>query len=432
MSNKDSNNHLKSEAVSQKTIDEFDLSRYLVNFLWHEPFYSRILRSLNKIETESIPTAGVSTQDGEITLWWNRKFMSGLSNSEVYGLLKHECLHLVFGHTTERRKDPHIIWNYGTDCAINSTIPESELPKGGLIPGKELYIDDDTKNQMNKAQLEAFTKLSDKIKSFPKDKTSEYYFEKLNEDEEVKKAIEDLNECCNESGIQPVGFDDHNGWDELDDSEKELIAGKIKEIVKEAASECQSRGWGSVSASLRKEINKMLSNEIKWESLLKRFCGFTKKNERTSSVRKLNRKYPGIHSGIQKNYKPMIAVYIDESGSVSDGELEKFYSELDNLSTKTDFYVYKFDTEVDEKSSFVWKKRSKPKIVRNLVGGTCFNSVTRHALKNKRLFDGYIILTDGGAAKPQPSVGLRRCWILAEKCNLPFSKDKNDIAINIK
>ena len=128
----------------------------------------------------------------------------------------------------------------------------------------------------------------------------------------------------------------------------------------------------------------------------------------------------------------MIAVYIDESGSVSDGELEKFYSELDNLSTKTDFYVYKFDTSVDEKSSFIWKKRSKPNIRRNLVGGTCFDSVTAHALKNKRLFDGYIILTDGGAPKPRTSVGLRRCWILAEKCKLAFDKDKNDIAINIK
>lgn len=430
MSNKNANSHLKVQEVSQEKIDNFDLTKHLVNFLWYEPFYSRILRSLNKVETESVPTAGVSTHNGEITLWWNRNFMASLNNNEINGLLKHECLHLVFGHTTERRKDPHVIWNYGTDCAINSTIPENELPKGGLIPGKELYVDAVTRKQMSPEHLQAFEKLSAKIKSLPRDKTSEFYFKEFIEDEETKNAIEELNK---ENGMpQGIGFDDHDMWDEMSDSEREMIAGKIKEIVREAANECQERGWGSVSANLRKEINKMLSNEIKWEALLKRFCGFTKKNERINSIRRLNRKYPGVHSGIQKNYKPMIAVYIDESGSVSDGELEKFYSELDNLSSKTDFYVYKFDTRVDEKSSFLWKKRSNPKVCRNLTGGTCFESVTKHAIKNKKLFDGYIILTDGGASKPPPSLGLKRCWILAEHCKLMFDKDKSDIVINIK
>ena len=51
---------------------------------------------------------------------------------QVKGLLKHECYHLVFEHTTQRKHEPHIIWNYGTDCAINSVIPEDELPECGL------------------------------------------------------------------------------------------------------------------------------------------------------------------------------------------------------------------------------------------------------------------------------------------------------------
>ena len=128
----------------------------------------------------------------------------------------------------------------------------------------------------------------------------------------------------------------------------------------------------------------------------------------------------------------MIAVYVDESGSITSKELEKFYSELDNLSARTDFYLYKFDTRVDENSAFLWKKKSRPKFERNLCGGTCFQAVTDHASKNKKKFDAYMILTDGAALKPTPSRGTRRCWILVPGQKLGFKHDKSDIVINMK
>lgn len=431
MDNKKSNNNsiLKKNKVSQEDINNFELTSHLVDFLWNEPFYSRILRSLNKIESDTIPTAGVSTHESEITLWWNREFLAGLPKLHVRGLLKHECLHLVFGHTTERRREPHIIWNYGTDLAINSTIPRNELPEGGLIPGVALKISKEQSDQMSEKELETFNKLSALIESFPINKTSEYYFEKLMSDEDVKEFLEGMDQS---GAVVSLGFDDHEGWDDIPEDQKEMMSAKIKEIVKEAAQEANNRNWGTVSTEMRQEIMKMLSNEIQWESLLKRFCGFTKRDERRSSIRRLNRKYPGIHSGFKKIYKPMIAVYIDESGSVSNQELMKFYAELDNLSNRTDFYVYKFDHKVDEASSFLWKKNSRPDMQRTLTGGTSFEAVTKHAVKNKKKFDGYIVLTDGGAPKPSISRGLKRCWVLATGCKLMFDADKSDIVINIK
>jgi len=423
--NNNNNSMLKKRKATKREIESFDLTSHLVNFLWNEPFYSRILRSLNKKETTEIPTAGVTCIDGDITLYWNREFLASLKSNQVQGLLKHECLHLVFGHTTERRRDPHIIWNYGTDLAINSTIPEHELPEGGLIPGKSLSLDASQKDNMSDDEIQRFEKLSSLIASMPKNKTSEYYFEKLMSDPDVKDFIEESQSNC------VIGFDDHDGWDEMSNEEKEMMQGKIKEIVKEAAAEAENRNWGSVSAETRSEIYKMLSNKIQWQSLLKRFCGFTKKDERRSSIRKLHRKYPGIHPGAKKIYRPMIAVYVDESGSVSDKELSAFYAELDNLSRNTDFFLYKFDHSVDDKNGFLWKKNRRPEVKRTLTGGTCFNAVTKHAIRNKKKFDGYLILTDGGAAKPKPSCRLKRCYILAKNCKLAFDKDPSDFVINM-
>lgn len=432
MSANKNNTHLSVKSVDQETIDKYSLSKHLVDFLWNEPFYSRILRSLNKIESELIPTAGVAEVDGDLTLWWNRKFMAGLTSKQNSGLLKHECLHLVFGHTTDRRKDPHVIWNYGTDLAINSTIPEDELPEGGLIPGKPLHIDPEVMSQMTDDQVKSFKKLSDVIESLPRDKTSEFYFNALISDEETKNAIQFLSEGSGEGVGIGIGFDDHDGWESMSEENQSMIEAKIKEILKDAAEEANTRHWGSCSSTVKAEVMRRISREIKWESLLKRFCGFTNRDERQTSIRRLNKKYPGIHSGHKKLYKPMIAVYVDESGSISSRELEKFYSELDNLSARTDFYLYKFDTRVDESSAFLWKKKSRPKFERNLSGGTCFQVVTDHAAKNKKKFDAYMILTDGAAPKPTPSRGTRRCWILVPGQKLAFKNDKSDIVINMK
>lgn len=419
--------------VDQDKIDKFSLSKSLLDLLWSEPFYSRILRSLTKIESDTIPTAGVLAKEDDIVLWWNRNFLASLEHKHLLGVLKHECLHLVFGHTTKRRKDPHTIWNYATDLAINSIIGYDSLPDGCLYPGKPLpALKSEDIDKMSEDMVKNYRALSEQIASFPLNKTSEYYFEQLIKEGHASKLEEGSGDGDGDNPLGDFLVDDHNGWDEVSQEQREFITQKVEEILKSAAKEADSKGWGSVSAEARIELNKIISKEINWESILKRFCGFTRKADRTSSIRRLNKKYPGIHPGTNKQYRPTIAIYVDESGSMSVSALEKLYAELQNLSQKTDFYLYKFDTIVDEKNGFLWKKGKRLSTKRTLSGGTCFNAATTHALNNKAKFDGYIIFTDGGAQKPKPSVGLKRCYLVTPGDKLYFVPDKNDIVINIK
>ena len=120
-------------AATDAEIAAFDLGPHLVNLMWDEPFFAAMLRDITKVETDTIPTAGVLAKDGEIKMWWNRTFVAGLGAQKVKGLLKHEVYHLVFEHTTTRKKTPHLIHNYATDLAINSLIPVEELPELSLI-----------------------------------------------------------------------------------------------------------------------------------------------------------------------------------------------------------------------------------------------------------------------------------------------------------
>ncbi len=443
--------------------DNFDIDTHLIALMWAEPFFSSVLRGIEKIKTREIPTAGVLAKDGDIKMWWNPDFFASLTPDQIRGLFKHECYHLVFNHTTTRRRDPHIIWNYATDLAINSMIDESELPEGGLIPGKRFEpLTEEQQKKMGPKAVERYEMVSKKISSFPKNKTSEWYFQELMNDEEIKEAIESSEKANGKSLSQaladgdinvdengnlvdkdgnPVtlvpgngigdGMDHHDGWDQLDDEQKELVKGKINQALSKAIQDCDKTGqWGSVSSSMRGELRKLVSKEIPWQSVLKRFCGFSKRSNRRSNVKRLHRKYPGIHPGFQKSYTSSIAVYIDQSGSVGNAELEILFGELRNLASVTEFTTFHFDTSVDEKSETTWSRSGTPEVHRTRCGGTCFVAPSTHANANRSKFDGYLILTDGYAPDPGPSK-LRRGWVITTDGKYGFGKSK-DFVINLK
>ena len=413
--------------VSEAEANAFRLDPHLISLMWDEPFFSKVLRSVTKVKSDEIPTAGVLAKEGDIKMWWNPKFLAGLTKEQVKGLLKHECFHLIFEHTTTRRHDPHVVWNYATDLAINSMIPEEELPEGGLIPGKAFTEPEpEIIEKMGAERYAKFQALSALIESFDKGESSEWYFARLMENEDAKEAIEGGGEGM------PGTMDDHEGWDELTDEERELVKGKVKQALEKAVKECDNSGqWGSVTSETRSALRDLISRDIDWKSILKQFCGQTRRADRTSNIRRLNRKYAGIHPGAYRSYTSSIAVYIDQSGSVGNEDLELLFSNLRSLAKHTEFTLFNFDTEVDEKSERVWKNNRTPGVERTRCGGTCFKAPTEHANKNRSRFDGYLILTDGEAPDPGHS-RLKRGWVITPDRQMYFTPGRRDFVMNMK
>ena len=417
----------------QKDAAEFDLDNHLVALLFKEPFYADIIRSLHKERTEKIPTAGVIFKDDIMKMWWNPLFLAAYNAEQVCGILKHESLHLALEHTTTRRYTPHIMWNWATDLAINSTLSEDEMPPCGLRPGKKFRIPHDF-SEWTPDQQARHLKLSALIESFPLHLTGEEYFARLLESDVVQEMIKEAKAGDGEPGEGVPGMDgmdDHNGWDELSDEEREYVAGKVRQAVKEAMEKADAKNaWGSVPAGMREEIRKKVRGEIDWRSILKQFIGATHRADRTSSVFRVNKKYPGVHPGFSREYTPRIHVYMDQSGSVGDEDIALFFGELSSLSTRAQFTLYYFDTEVDEENKLEWRKGSFPKTLRTRCGGTDFDAPTRHAAKTKP--EGYIILTDGGAPKPEHS-RIRRAWVLCPGQELAFGDpDGRDVLVKMK
>jgi predicted metal-dependent peptidase len=414
------------DEVSDEAAAEFELDPVLVKFLMNEPFFSTIVRSLGKYRTTAIPTAGVSVKDTSINFYWNPKFVAGLKGKQIFGLLKHECYHLIFKHCTARKQEPHMMWNIATDLAINSLIEESDLPEGGFVPGKKF----DLTKIKDPEKLKKWQEFSNLIESFPKGQASEWYMSKLLKDENASELCKEMSE----GGGIGIEFDDHGEWAEgLTEEERQLVEGKIQEVVGNAVKKADSsNSWGSVSAETRSTLRKMFSKSVDWKKVLHSFCGKRQRANKASTHRRLNRKYPYIHPGKQRNHTSNLVVYIDQSGSVTDSDLELFFGTLSELSKNVTFTLYNFDTFVDEKSKFVWRKgKRNVKAQRTRCGGTCFNGVENHYRTVSGEYDGYLVLTDGCASKPIACIS-QRCWVILPNCNLYFDHDKRDTIVSMK
>jgi predicted metal-dependent peptidase len=389
-----------------KSNKEFNLNMHMVRLLMDEPFFAAVSRGVEKRANISIPTAGVcvNPKTAQFEMLYNPKFFATLSDSEMKDVLKHEFYHIVLMHVTDRlpanvQSDKRLskLWNYATDLAINSHL--SNLPDIGVLkPGSEPF------------------------EHMPPYKSAEWYFNELKQDFPSADSEGDGSPGDPDMGT----LDDHSGWGQVSDEAKEVARERVKSMVQKAASEAaKANSWGSVSAGCRDEILKGLRGVIDWKKVLRYFVKTSQKSSRKSSIRRINKRYPYIHSGKKSDRVAKVAISIDQSGSVSDGMLSAFFAELNKLSSIAEFTVVPFDTEVINDEVFVWKKGESRKWQRVAHGGTCFDAPTKWV--NDRNFDGHIVLTDMMAPKPIPSKS-QRMWITTEYyANRPYFSTKEKI-----
>ena len=372
----------------------FDLKLHAYRLLMDEPFFAALSRKIEKKEDHSIKTAGVYVNklNGQFEMIYNPDFLASLPEHEVKGVLKHEFYHLIFEHVTNRKPEgvPHKTWNIAADLAINSHLV-GELPEFACMPGVGPF------------------------EALPLGESAEWYLKNITDD--MVDQCQDPDGSENAAGGEPgTGqLDSHDGWDgegdAASDAANQMAKERLKQGMKEAAQEASKspNGWGSVSGDLKKEIIKRLETKVDWRKVMRYFIKTSQRANRSSTVRRINRRYAYIHPGKKVKRQAKIAIAIDQSGSVSNEMLENFFAELTKLSKLASFTVVPFDTRVDEKLVYEWKKGKSHSAERVMCGGTCFDAPTEYI--NKRGdFDGVIILTDMEAPAPK-ACRAQRMWM---------------------
>ena len=406
----------------------FDLNQEIIKLLQDEPFFAALSRRVDK-KPGNIPTAGVRVNPDTCAyeMVYNPQFFDGLTDEQRKGVLIHEFYHLVFDHVGGRRPDGvnHMAWNIATDLAINSLITEQgsrldRLPEGCCVPGGKQF------------------------EEYPHSLSSEKYLEMLKNDPDKqgdgeKQDGEPSGEEGDGQGQGQQGeggeqgdqqgngsgggnFDDHSGWEENSNSAATDIAKqKMKEAVRKAAEEAASgRGFGSAGGQAKKLILDSLKTKVDWKKVLRSFTIASVKADKRSTVKRINERFPYIHSGKKIRRESKIAVCIDQSGSVDDAMLVKFYNELNKLCDLVEFDIIPFDTQVGEDHVYTWKKGQKRNWERVMYGGTCFDAPTKFVNESRGKYDGMIVLTDMMAPKPK-RCRVKRLWMTtAEYAERPW------------
>jgi predicted metal-dependent peptidase len=390
----------------------FDLNLHTARLLMREPFFAALSRRIDKISTDSIPTAGVrvNPDSAQFELFYNPKFMGALSDEHKQGVLMHEFYHIIFEHVTTRKPEAGIrqIDNIAMDLSINGLsemhgklpceaspgpiLREGGEPMKGCLPGEGKFAD------------------------LPANQTYEWYLAALEKMKEESEANGEGDPFGDEDS-----FDVHDGFGEGggNDAANEIAKERMKEAIRKAAEEADKAGnWGSVSQSMKRTIKERLQTKVDWKKMLRYFVRTSQRADKRSTPRRLNKRFPKIHPGKRVRRQAKIAISIDQSGSVDDGMLASFYSELDNLAQFAEFTVIPFDTRVAEDKVYVWKKGERRKAERVLHGGTCFDAPTKFVNDGK--FDGHIVLTDMMAPKPIASKCQRMWMSTAEYTRNPY------------
>ena len=388
---------------------EFDLNLNTARLLMDEPFFAAISRRIDKRASYAIPTAGVmvNPDTAQFEMLYNPKFFADLTDLERTDILKHEFYHVLFEHVTGRMPaDVKLkLWNIATDLAINSHL--QNLPKGGLIPGEP-----DTPFEHLPSGESAEWYLAN-MPEFDSDKGDSQSGPSSSESQGQGSSGGDPSDGDSQSDGIPDTLDDHSGWQECSQEVKDMAKERLKEVVRKAAEEASaSNRWGSVSQATRKKVMKMLETKVDWRKVLRFFVKSSQRANRSSSIKRINRRYAYVHPGRKANRVARVAVSVDQSGSVDDNMLAMFFAELNKLAQIAEFTVIPFDTQVDESKVFVWKKGQTKLPERVLQGGTCFDAPTEFV--NDKGFDGHIVLTDMCAPKPRSSK-CQRMWMTTKQ-----------------
>jgi predicted metal-dependent peptidase len=392
----------------------FDLNDHIFRLLNDEPFFASLSRRIDKKESTAIPTAGVrvNPDSGFFEMLYNPEFFEKLNDKERSGVIIHEFYHLIFEHVTGRLPDELAgamvdptpeqaelfkIWNIAADLSINCLIGRDRLPEMCCFPGHGPFED----MPSNQTVEWNYARLREKVKESRKSKEGKGKSSKGEPGEDGQGGGFDLDQAAQGQ------FDSHGEWGAPDGAEDGVVYEIAKERLRDALSKSaqeassQGRGWGSVSATTRKEIMERLTPKVDWKKVLRYFVKCSQRSNKRSTPKRINRRYAYIHPGRKTTRQAQIAISIDQSGSVSDMMLAAFYSELNKLADIATFTVIPFDTDVATDKVYEWKKGEKRKFDRVMYGGTCFNAPTEYV--NENGFDGHIVLTDMCAPKPKPS-----------------------------
>ena len=372
---------------------EQELQKFKFDVLRKMPFYGDIFMRLNIVENYSIPTAATNG----ISIMYNPKFMSSLTEGERNYVMMHEVFHVLLMHCKRNPNKDQKVWNAACDMVVNSMLDRLassmrnacigfERPHEGIFAS---LSDSDTveniyqkiimqnRHRQNFSQMNIKVGFIEKVIDAPDDLIME---------EDIAETILG-NGKSSSSGLNGLSSDEF--------SDTEI---SIKEIVREATQKNRANMGSYFVPDFLYNLTE--SKKLPWQKLLKDF--FTEEISDDASYTTPERKYihmdlilPG-HCLTDKVVEEIWA-FVDSSGSISTKEMEEFLTQLYRISKEFQckFNICYWDTQVTDVYKNIMKEADILKCLPKHSGGTDINCVYEWMKQNHVRPDVMLILTDG-------------------------------------
>jgi predicted metal-dependent peptidase len=371
-----------TEELDYQVLDkEMDRVKTKVFLGSNAAFLGPLMCSVNFLWTEDIKTA----QTNGISLYWNPHWFLKLPFDTRITVLLHELWHIALLHMIRRGSRDLEIWNYACDININNMLKAQGYSFAGTSP----WID----------------------ASYGEQPTEEIY--------DSLYSMPDLSVL----GDYVWGSE---GWDEEGDKgdivEPEEGEGDVAEhtiINKVVQASTAAKMSGAGDDGLPSEIDTMLKRflqpKLPWELLLRQF--FQALTGQDYSWSRPNRRYRDMYlpslmedeSGLEH-----LIYYLDVSGSVSDGEVVRFNSEVKFI--KETFNPHRltlvlFDHQIQREYDF-YEDDPFEEIVIVGRGGTDLGPVREHMLEHRPT--AAVVFSDMCCAPMQPlppGIDIPTIWV---------------------
>jgi len=284
------------------------------------PFFASILLKRKLTPRNDLPTLAVNAR-GDI--FYNEKFIEGLTVPQVVWGLCHEIGHVVGQHALRKKHRDHQKWNYAGDAWINDMLDDCGV--GQRIP--------------NTVDMKG-----------SKDKTTETIYDEL---------PDSPNGGGSGTGGSSSDWDNGLGDDIMSEN---LTESEIKEIeangkveIAQAAQAAKARG--KLPGKLAEMVADILNVKTPWYDILERYMTDCVKQDQTWT--KPNRRHIGagvyLPSMATEPAMGELAIQVDVSGSISKRELDYYNGHLSRIVKQcnpTKVHVLYTDTDVQKYVEF--------------------------------------------------------------------------------
>jgi predicted metal-dependent peptidase len=393
------------------------MARGRTALLLDHPFFGALILRLKLVEVDWLDTMAT---DGA-SLFFNARFVAGLSDPELVGVLAHEVMHPALQHHTRRGDRDAELWNVACDYAINPILLQAEMklptdclndPKFANMAAEEIYaaIARQTREDSGKNDPSADQKNG-------------------GDDEQNSGAGTGRSASPRTAPSTPGGFgqvldapDPADPARPASPAQKELQAQEWRIAVEQAQRAAAIAG--KVPAGLERLIDVERRSEVDWREALRRFLSQTVPQDYRWTPP--NRCFASLGIYLPSLYREglgEIAVAIDTSGSITDDLLAAFAGELSAIASEARperIHVMYCDASVERVDEFANGEPIELKAVGG--GGTDFRPVFEHIEDNRMEPRCLIYLTDLAGKFPDEEPAFPVLWAATTDRTPPFGE----------